>query len=181
MIKTRLRTCDGLAAFLAPQFHQSQWCDQEVGWAIGRNVPIIPVRMPDNTLRFDGFMEENQDLSYVENGDWAVAHQLFLCLFRDRRTHEKAVRALAEAFVNSSSFDQTRSLWALINAEPHFDGEQLRRLEYAVATNRQVYRAVDPTGQPIPDLVKALVVKHEPPPPDDPQAFPLGFSDEPPF
>ena len=50
-----------------------------------------------------------------------------------------------------------------------FDTEQLRRLEYAVQTNRQVYECMT-DGESIPDLVKRLVEKYEPPPPAWPTA-----------
>jgi hypothetical protein len=50
--------------------------------------------------------------------------------------------------------------------------EQLRRLEYAVATNNQVYDCVA-DAKPVPELVKALIEKFEPPAPN--------YSDEPPF
>jgi hypothetical protein len=36
VIKTGLSTCDMFVVFLDPGFHESQWCDQEVGWALAR-------------------------------------------------------------------------------------------------------------------------------------------------
>ena len=70
-------------------------------------------------------------------------------------------------------FDRGAKVAEVENWQP----EQLRRLEYAVATNRQVYEA-NLDGQPIPDLVKALIERFEPPaPPAQPKQDPW----EPPF
>lgn len=176
-IKSGLASCHAFVALLHNGFHQSQWCDQEVGWALGRRVPIIPVRPPGGERR-DGFLGDYQDVILTKEDEFFLSRQIFMSLFHDPRTHEAGVRCLAEGFVNSWSFDTTRWFWELIAAEPHFESEQLRRLEYAVATNNQVFNAVyGPQGEPIPELVAALVKRHEPPPPENTRPA----VDEPPF
>jgi hypothetical protein len=171
VITEALSTCHIFVAFLDDGFHQSQWCDQEVGWALSRNIPILPVRplgVDRSVNRTDGFLEEHQD---VFLGDargarrfvpaW-TARQVFSSLVSHVRTREVGVQALAEAFVNSGSFDQTRWLWSLIERQPIIETPQLRRLEYAVQTSRQVYEAVIPGGELAPDLVRRLVERFEP-------------------
>ena len=82
------------------------------------------------------------------------------------------MKSLVEAFVNSRSYDSTRLIWAHIANQPNIESDQLRRLEYALQTNDQVYNAnVD--GIAVPGLVKNLVERFEPPAPSWP--------DEPPF
>lgn len=180
VIKAGLATCDGLIAVLHPDFHASQWCDQEVGWALGRNIPVAAVRRDTATRTPDGFMEEHQDITLGAShgsGEWFLAQQIFLMVLNDARTHEKGLRALAEAFVNSFNYNNTRVLWTLIEQEPRWEPEHLRRFEYAVETNAQVYDANVKTEM-MADLVKNLVVKFEPPVPE-PVLDPWG--NEPPF
>ena len=111
------------------------------------------------------------------SGEWWLAEQIFERVLSEPKTRERGFKALAEAFVNSFSFDSTRKLWAKVAEVENWQPEQLRRLEYAVATNRQVYEA-NLDGQPIPDLVKALIERFEPPaPPAQPKQDPW----EPPF
>ena len=43
-IETALPTCDALVALLHPEFHESNWTDQEIGFAMGRGVPVFSVR-----------------------------------------------------------------------------------------------------------------------------------------
>lgn len=131
-----------MVAILHPEFHDSQWCDQEVGWVMGRGIPIMPVRLGPAPHRRDGFLEEYQDcvvdLDKQAPKHW-LSHRIFQAVLRDPKTHRIGVKALAEAFVNSSSFAQTDLLWELIEAEARWETEQLRRLEYAVETNSQIY------------------------------------------
>jgi hypothetical protein len=171
-IRSALGTAHYFVAILHDRFHQSEWCDQEVGWALGRNLPVLPVRrqplmLPPGSKRYDGFIEEHQDLVLDPTrgtGEWFLAHSILDHVLMDDRTHQIGVDALIEAFVKSVSFDRTRELWPKIAREPILESRHLRRLEYAAETNRQVYDAnVD--GIPVPDLVTAVVAKVEPPPP----------------
>lgn len=180
-IKAALASCHVFVAFLHDGFHDSQWCDQEVGWALARGVPVLPVRPVgfDRSKARDGFLEEHQDISLdraVGAADYWAADQIFQSVLRHSQTRAVGVKALVEAFVNSWSFDTTRRFWSMIEVQPTIESEQLRRLEYAVQVNRQVYEAVyGPAGTPVPDVVKALVRKFEPPLVVDP------WDDEPPF
>jgi hypothetical protein len=180
-IKEGLGSCHVFVAFLHDGYHESQWCDQEAGWALARGIPILPVRPSgfDRSKARDGFLEEHQDISLDRAGgsvEYWAADQIFQSVLRHSQTREVGVKALAEAFVSSRSFDSTRRFWAMIEAQPVIESEQLRRLEYAVQVNRQVYEAVaGPSGTPVPDLVKALVDKFEPPAARDP------WDDTPPF
>jgi len=173
-IKAALATCDVFVAFLDEGFHSSQWCDQEVGWALSRGVPILPIRPEgfDRTKARDGFLEESQDIcldqaSGPSKARW-TADRIFVSLFSHTQTREVGVKALAEAFVHSRSYDQTRRLWDLIKRQPLIEGPQLRRLEYAVSSNNQVYEAVANGGGQLPGLVNALVRKFEPPSYEEP-------------
>src|SRR4029077_10001461 len=44
-IELALRTCELLVAYVTEDFKQSEWTDQEVGWALGRELVVIPVRV----------------------------------------------------------------------------------------------------------------------------------------
>lgn len=83
-IRAALNAADLLAAIVFDGFHESQWCDQEVGWALGRGIPIVPFRPSgfDRAAAKDGFIEEHQDASLDANstgGDDArwIADRIF--------------------------------------------------------------------------------------------------------
>jgi hypothetical protein len=43
-IELALRSMHALVALITPEFHASNWTDQEIGWAFGRGVLVVPVR-----------------------------------------------------------------------------------------------------------------------------------------
>lgn len=176
-IRAALNAADLLAAIVFDGFHESQWCDQEVGWALGRGIPIVPFRPSgfDRAAAKDGFIEEHQDASLDANstgGDDArwIADRIFQSLGRHPSTRSLEVAAAVEALVTARNYDSTRRFWKIIQASPTGLGsDELRRLEYAVTSNSQVYDAVYET-RPIPELIQELVTRLEPPLDADPWA-----------
>lgn len=59
-IENALDSMDALAALLIADFHNSDWTDQEVGFALGRGVPIVPVKLGQDPC---GFIGKSQALS----------------------------------------------------------------------------------------------------------------------
>ena len=59
-IENGLHSMEALAALITDDFHDSNWTDQEVGFAFGRPVPVIPVRLGHNPR---GFLARVQALS----------------------------------------------------------------------------------------------------------------------
>ncbi len=53
-IESALTTMDAFVALLTENFHESDWTDQEVGFALARNVPIISVRLERDPYGFLG-------------------------------------------------------------------------------------------------------------------------------
>ena len=53
-IENALASMDGFVALLTQNFHDSDWTDQEVGFAIARGVPIIAVRLGKDPYGFIG-------------------------------------------------------------------------------------------------------------------------------
>ena len=113
---------------------------------------MITVR-PEAVERRDGFLEEHQDILMIgaNASDWVVADHIFEIILRDPRTEHLTTRVLVEALVNSGSFGATRRYYALLEAKDTIEPEQLRRLQYAVQTNRQVYEAVTDRRHRRPD------------------------------
>ncbi|MDQ0575233.1 toll/interleukin-1 receptor domain-containing protein [Agromyces albus] len=167
VIKSGLSSCHILVAVLHEDFHKSQWCDQEVGWALGRGVPVATLRRKLEFERgVDGFLEEVQDIQLDPTrgtGEWRAAEEIFRAVVRSVKPPELVRRALAEALVTSPSFDNTRKLWPAIFRHDQWEQESLDRIKFAVETNRQVYEA-DMSGVLLPKLVNELVQKFEPKP-----------------
>jgi len=59
-IENALSTMDAFVALLTPDFHESSWTDQEVGFAIARGVPIIAVKLGKDPYGFIGKFQARQ-------------------------------------------------------------------------------------------------------------------------
>src|ERR1017187_3416876 len=59
-IENALATMDGFVALITSSFHESDWTDQEVGYALARSVPIIAVRLERDPY---GFLAKFQALT----------------------------------------------------------------------------------------------------------------------
>ena len=53
-IENGLATMDAFVAIMTEKFHESDWTDQEVGFAIARGVPIIAVKLGKDPYGFIG-------------------------------------------------------------------------------------------------------------------------------
>ncbi|WP_166784008.1 toll/interleukin-1 receptor domain-containing protein [Cryobacterium suzukii] len=64
-IESGLRTMQAFVALVHPEFLTSPWCQQEVGWALGRGVPRYVIRYPVDPAGFIGRTQwpQGNDLS----------------------------------------------------------------------------------------------------------------------
>jgi len=116
VIEAALQSCDALAAWLTPPFRQSDWCDQEVGFAVGRGILVIPMR-----FRLDpyGFIGRYQAMTIKpEQKFHEIARSLFELVLRHERSRFAMARALVWQFEQSRSFDAVRSNFAHLRVIP---------------------------------------------------------------
>jgi hypothetical protein len=150
-IETALSTCEALVALLHPEFHKSNWTDQEIGYAMGRGVLVFAVRLGQDPYGFVGRFQ-----AFNGNGkpSLELAEELFDALRKGKQTQRRMAEALVNLFVMSTSYkgakQNMRYLEELSVWEPSF----APRLRSAVTHNDQVS---DSFG--VPDRVEALIKK----------------------
>jgi len=89
-IESALASMDGFVALLTDKFHESDWTDQEVGFAFARGVPIVAVRMGRDPY---GFIGKFQGLA----SSWETcALELVKILIKHDRMFTAYLRALRE-------------------------------------------------------------------------------------
>lgn len=75
-IENALVSMEALVALLSEDFHDSNWTDQEIGVAIGRGVPIIPIRLGLDPYGFIGKYQA------VRSCNWNDIENIALALFK---------------------------------------------------------------------------------------------------
>ena len=87
-IEHALETMDAFVALMTEKFHESDWTDQEVGFAFARGVPIIAVRLGKDPY---GFIGKFQGLS----ADWPTApDEIVKILLKNERMFSAYIAAL---------------------------------------------------------------------------------------
>jgi len=87
-IENALVTMDGFVALMTANFHDSDWTDQEVGFAFARGIPIVAVRLGKDPY---GFIGKFQGLSST----WATATEdIAKILIKNDRMFSAYVQAL---------------------------------------------------------------------------------------
>jgi len=127
-IESALTTMDAFVALLTEGFHNSDWTDQEVGFALGRGVPLIAVKLGNDPY---GFIGKFQALSC----SWETAP---LAIVKLLAKESRMVEAYVSAVEGCSSWDHGNMLAKLLPLIDSLTSEQVRRLVQAYNENGEV-------------------------------------------
>lgn len=147
-IEVALGTMDGLAALLTPEFHESKWTDQEIGFAIGKGVPILPIR-----LKLDpyGFIGKYQGMQGVGKSPKQIAKEIVEILLKNKVAQPKIITGLVHSFAKSSSYAESKEKIELIEKASYIPPDLLKILQDSIKGNGQVR---DSWG--VPESIKDL-------------------------
>jgi hypothetical protein len=136
-IENALYSMDGLAALMTEDFHKSDWTDQEVGFALGRHVPVIPARLGRNPY---GFLARIQALSC--NWDNAAERIVQLLI-----TYDSMFDAYLQAIRVCGIWNHANLLARILPSIEELDDDQIAALVDAYNSNYEVYRSYGFNGQ----------------------------------
>ena len=150
-IETALATCDAVVALLHPHFHESNWTDQEVGFGMGRGVPVFSVRFGEDPYgfigRFQAFQGEGKSAAQL-------ARELFEAYRKNKETQAKMAEILIGLLEESSSFAGAKTNMDYLEELEVWDRSFSARLQAAIKNNSQVEGAWG-----VPDRIRRLVTK----------------------
>lgn len=104
-IETSLSTMDALLALLSPGFSASLWCNQEVGWALGRHSLAIAVRLGEDPR---GFAGKFQAIPGGDGSPFGVAQRVFETLAVNPATAGRVGVAVSMFLRRADSWEQVR-------------------------------------------------------------------------
>ena len=152
-IETALTTCEGLIALLHDKFYASYWTDQEIGFAMGRQVPTFAVRLGETPYGFIGRLQ-----AFNGNGKTAadLARELFDSFRKNKQTQRRMSEVVVTLFEESGSFAESKERIGLLEELEAWDPSSSARLRATVQSNNQVS---DAWG--VPQRVEKLIAKWE--------------------
>jgi hypothetical protein len=106
-IRSALSSCDALTCLLTEGFNESKWTDQEVGFAIGRGLLVIPVRLGIDPY---GFISRFQGMPGRSDGMLQIASDLASILAKHAFTKDRMAAALVTRFEESNSFREAKEV-----------------------------------------------------------------------
>lgn len=160
-IESTLSTCDAGVAFLLPEFVSSLWCDQEIGWLLGRGVPCLPLKFQGRDPY--GLLGKKQARTI---GDAMTATHVAEAIRDWIQTKPELApqfnASLVEALKASPSFNKTDKIWLLLHTATDMQDLQVAGLLAAIRDNDQVYNAHGGTEEepgPYKELAMRLATK----------------------
>jgi hypothetical protein len=150
-IETALSTAHSLVALLHPKFHLSNWTDQEIGFAMGKGLPVFAVRFGQDPYgfigRFQGFSGQNKPAL-------TLAHELFDSYRKNKQTQPRMAEVLVDLFEDSGSFAAARTRVGYLEKLEVWEPAFVSRIQAALESNSQISKS---SG--VPGRVDALAKK----------------------
>jgi nucleoside 2-deoxyribosyltransferase len=134
-IEIALATCDALVALLHKDFHQSNWTDQEIGFAMGRGVPTFAIRLGQDPY---GFIGRFQAFNGISKSAGDLAKELFDVYRKNKQTQETMSDLLVGLFEDSGSFAEAKRLMEYLEEIEHWKPSYSIRIASAVEFNSQI-------------------------------------------
>lgn len=150
-IETALATCHALTALLHPQFHDSNWTDQEIGFAMGRGVPVFSVRFGQDPY---GFIGRFQAFNGTGKTASVIARELFEAYRANKQTEAAMAEALVQLFEESDSFATAKTRIGYLEGLRVWKSAFSSRLRAAERSNSQISESWG-----VPDRVQAVIKK----------------------
>jgi TIR domain len=152
-IPVALATCDAMVTLMTPDFAESAYCDQEVGFALSRDCLIIPIRHGADP---HGFISRFQALpgdasQFAANN---LAAGIFEILITSEKTAAKLAPAIAQRYSGAHSYDDARTNLSRLRKIPkeHWTPGMIELVEKAGRENSQL-RHGDFYDEKIPTVV----------------------------
>ena len=101
-IKKALMSADALCAVFSPGFLESKWCDQEVGTALGRRIPVISISKGADP---HGFLSEYQAIKSKEMAN-DVAKDFFSTLCSMEEANGAYFHVLTKLLLDSNNKEE---------------------------------------------------------------------------
>jgi len=150
-IELALSTCDALIALLHDKFHESSWTDQEIGFAMGRGVPVCSVllgQMPYGFIgRFQAFNGEGKTVD-------ELAGEIFDAFRKNKQTQSRMSGILIAQFEGSNTFAEAKERIGYLEELEAWEPSFSKRILSAIENNTQVSGSWG-----VSDRVNALAAK----------------------
>ncbi|AXK45497.1 toll/interleukin-1 receptor domain-containing protein [Brachybacterium saurashtrense] len=136
-LQDALRSMHAFIAFIHPEFEKSVYCAQEVGWALGRNVPSRFLRFGELPSGFAAQLQ-SPDMIKSSTNQYAVAKSIVDWLAGREEIREQLSSVLSKALIKAYSFDHAGTIAEAIVKCSSLSAQSIVDIGVAHAKNNQV-------------------------------------------
>lgn len=142
-IERALRSMDALVALLTEDFHSSVWTNQEVGFAMGSGVPVIPICLGQDPL---GLLGKYQGVKGCDAGSpIGIASHVFALLSSRLSDNSRLFECALSAYANASDFDD--STWKVEHLLSVFESVSQEQIELLVDAHQRNAQTCEPASR----------------------------------
>ena len=106
-IEAGLQSMDVMVAVVEPGFRDSEWTDQEVGYALGRNIEVLPLLVGKDP---HGFIAKIQGIKSKGKVASELAREVIKVLLRKPKFRQKLISGISKALSAGSSDERVPKL-----------------------------------------------------------------------
>lgn len=133
-----LMTMEVMLVLLTDDFHESEWTNQEVGFALGKGIPIICLKVGNIDPR--GFIGARQALKINAKNICGAAPLVHKALIEEIGQEGRLKEILIDAFIHSNShIDAMEGLDRLTATTDKLTDSEFEKIVKAYAVNSQLY------------------------------------------
>ncbi|MBL4663271.1 MAG: toll/interleukin-1 receptor domain-containing protein [Flavobacteriaceae bacterium] len=132
-IEKGLFSMDALCAILMPGFNDSKWTDQEIGFALGRELLIIPVR---KDLDPYGFIGKYQGIQAKGKNIGQVAKAIFNIISTHEKTKFIYISNIVDLLLLSNDITEIKNRINSINKINNFPIEKAKQIYERITENK---------------------------------------------
>lgn len=137
-IENGLKTMEVMLIFLTDDFHESNWTNQEVGFALGKGVPIVCLKLGNKDPQ--GFIGSQQALKASYDDISFCASNLYRLLTEKINSANRLHDILIEQLISSVSYtDAMDALRRLQSGVERINETQLKKIAEGYSKNSQLY------------------------------------------
>lgn len=139
-IEKALHTMDALTAILREGFKQSNWCDQEIGFAVGKDTLIIPIRQELDPY---GFIGKYQAIQGNNTTVQEVAKKVFNTIVKNPKTRNKMLTCLTNLISNSTHIETALKQLDILSEISDLPHELLEQMAKQIENNNVLIHSSD--------------------------------------
>lgn len=159
-IERALKSMEVMIALLSDNFYDSPWTNQEVGYALGKGIPVVIVKI--GKVDPKGFLHTRQAVKSTPEHLSAAAPQIFKVIAARLGHSDRLRTVLVTNFINSPTFSEAAHRFARMTELSGYTSSDAHRIIKAFEENGQINGcwALTTSGRLASFVSELMTVKH---------------------